>query len=330
MSLESTLVSIVIPVHNGERFLERTLASALAQTYNPIEVIVVDDGSTDQTPSVVEAAASHDGRVRFFRMAKTGVAAARNLGIAKSHGQLVAPLDADDLWHPEKIARQAAVMRASPATVGLVYCWSVDIDENDFLIHPIRNKSTIQGQVTSELAKGNFLENSSSPLIKRSFLDAVGGYDTTLIPHGAEDWKLYLALSAICDFAVIPEHLVGYRQSTGSLSRNVAGLAQSIELVDRWLSERWPNLPEGLARQRLYYSGICLAHRALDNNQFVAAMRYGASALKARPDALLDRSTLEVVGRLFFRMTGLRRPMFKRLHLRPSVSFRDFQSVSNH
>ena len=225
MILEDTLVSVVIAVRNGERFLSRTLASALAQTYDPIEVVIVDDGSTDRTAALVEAAGARDSRIRFFRTKGFGVAAARNLGITQARGKLIAPLDADDLWHPEKIARQVGVMQASSPEVGLVYCWSIEIDENDFLIEAAATSGQCyspHGRVTVELAKGNFLRNSSSPVIKRSCIDAVGGYDPCLL-HGVEDWKLYLALSEICEFAVVREYLVGYRQWSASMSRDVAG-----------------------------------------------------------------------------------------------------------
>ena len=134
MTVEETLVSVIIPVRNGERLVKRTLVSALAQTYDPIEVVVVDDGSTDRTATLVEAVAARDSRVRLFRTHKAGVAAARNLAISQARGKLIAPLDADDLWHPEKIARQVGLMQSSSPKVGLVYCWSIKIDEDDFLI----------------------------------------------------------------------------------------------------------------------------------------------------------------------------------------------------
>ena len=111
MAFEGSLVSVVIPVRNGERFINETLASALAQTYEPLEVVVVDDGSTDRTAVVVEAAALRDNRIRLFRTQRFGVASARNFGISQARGGLIAPLDADDLWHPEKIARQVYVIQ---------------------------------------------------------------------------------------------------------------------------------------------------------------------------------------------------------------------------
>ena len=110
-------------------------------------------------------------------------------------------------------------MQASSPEVGLVYCWSIEIDENDLVIPAIRSLkggSTARGRVSEEVARGCFIKTGSSPLIKRSCIDAVGGYDASL--QQGEDWKLYLALSEICEFAVVPEYLVGYRQASGSLS----------------------------------------------------------------------------------------------------------------
>ena len=330
MTVKDTLVSVIIPVRNGERFVSRTLASALAQTYNPIEVVVVDDGSTDQTATLVEAAAVHDNRIRLFRTQKSGVSAARNLGISQARGKLIAPLDADDLWHPEKIARQVSLMQSSSPNVGLVYCWSLKIDEDDFLISPPpAMMNSPQGRVIAELILTNFIANSSSPLIKRSCIDEVGGYDQNLQPHGAEDWKLYLALSEICEFGVVPEWLVGYRQSTGSISRDVAAMAQSMELVGRWLKEKRPEIPEALWREREYRSSVYLAQQALEQNQFVKALRYKAMGYAVRPAALIERSNFTFSARLLARMAGLRRGALsgrRRAFVAP-VSFQKFQAT---
>jgi len=303
--LEDTLVSVVIPVYNGERFLARTISSVLAQTYQFIEIIIVDNGSTDRTPSMAEAAVASDKRVRLIRVEKPGVATARNVGILQSQGKFIAPLDADDLWHPNKIASQLSLMQASSREVGVVYCWSIDIDENDFVIPPIVPKSTASGVVTVELAKGNILGNASSPLIKRSCIDAVGGYDMNLQPPGAHDWKLYLALSEICEFAVIPEYLVGYRRWTASMSGDVTAMSQSVELVERWLSEKWPNLPDEVGRQRKYCMSSYLAQQALKNKQFVSAFRHGEAAYRARPTEWLELSRF----RFLARISGLKRSL---------------------
>lgn len=293
MTSEGILVSVVIPVYNGERFVRRTLAAALAQTYQQLEIVVVDDGSTDRSPKIVEAEAERDKRVRLFRTDRSGVAAARNFGVKQAQGDLIALLDADDLWHPDKLSRQVQVMLESSDNVGVVYCWSIGIDEDDFVLPWLKANSTSSGWVKADLAKGNFIQNSSSTLIRRSHFDAVHGYDVNLKPQGAEDWKFYLSLSDICEFVAVPQYLVGYRQWGGSLSRNVYGMAQSIDRVDRWLKEKWPGLPKELGRARRANANLYLAWMALDNDQLIAALRFAAKAFLARPTVALDRWILD-------------------------------------
>src|SRR5262249_54502311 len=127
------LISIIIPAYNAERYIGRTLHSALKQTFRDIEVIVINDGSTDNTRLIVEKMALKDNRVRMFNTANRGVAMARNLGIEKAQGSYVAFLDADDLWHPTKIERQFAALSAHAAdsTWAGVYTFYRQIDEED-------------------------------------------------------------------------------------------------------------------------------------------------------------------------------------------------------
>jgi glycosyltransferase involved in cell wall biosynthesis len=315
---EEPLVSVVIPVRNGERLIGRTLASALAQTYRNIEVIVVDDGSTDRTPALVETAAARDRRVRLLRRPHSGVTATRNFGISRANGSLIAPLDADDLWHQEKIARQVAAMQISSPKVGLVYCWCVDIDENDLVIPPVVNKSTAAGSVLTKLVeKGNFLASGSVPLIRRSCFDAVGGYDSDL--QAAEDWKLYLALSEICEFAVVPAHLVGYRRSSGSASNNIAVMERDMERVSRWIIDKWPDVHEKVKWRMIYHQNCYLAHLSLTNNRFAKALHYQAKSYRARPMALFAPETFFGFGvRLLARLLRIRRAA-------PRIPFKDFQ-----
>jgi glycosyltransferase involved in cell wall biosynthesis len=315
-------VSVIVPAFNAERFIERTLNSALNQTCDSFEVIVVDDGSTDRTAALVEKVAARDGRVRLIQTKNSGVAAARNLGISQARGSLIAPLDADDLWHPDKLTRQLAIMRALPQRVGLVYCWTVDIDENDFIIPPIRNKCIARGNVVEELAaRNNFIESGSVPLIRRSCLDAVGGYDPNL--KGNEDWKLYLALAEICEFAVLPAHLVGYRQSSMTTSRNIGEMERGIDDVERWILSKWPNLRAEVRRQMFYHSNSYLAHRALTANDFTGATRYYLRGVKAEPWALLSRESCMFTARFLARLFGIRKSAFSFQAL--PVRFRDFE-----
>lgn len=99
-------VSVIIPAYNAEAFIGRTLESVLAQTYENIEVLVVDDGSRDRTAEIVASFAQKDSRVILLKQQNAGVAAARNLAIEKSRGEYIAPLDADDIWYPSKLDKQ--------------------------------------------------------------------------------------------------------------------------------------------------------------------------------------------------------------------------------
>src|ERR1043165_6513590 len=121
--MDPPLVSILIPVCNGEASIGQALDSALGQTHANLEVIVVDDGSRDRTSEVVDGVARRDGRVRLVTQPNRGGAAARNRALAAASGEFVAPLDADDLWDPSKIARQVRRIEAAGEGGGLVYCW---------------------------------------------------------------------------------------------------------------------------------------------------------------------------------------------------------------
>jgi glycosyltransferase involved in cell wall biosynthesis len=288
--------------------------------------LVVDDGSTDGTRNLVQTAAARDKRVRLLQNDKIGVATARNYGIGKAQGELIAPLDGDDLWHPRKIARQVEVLTAANAAVGLVYCWSIPIDENDIVIPPLGKlevQSNHEGRVTEELAKINFLSNASTPLIKRFFIDAVGGYDAALSPAGAADWKFYLAISEVCDFVLVPDYLVGYRQSRESMSRNIAAMAQSMSFVNCWMTEKWPRLPNEVKRISAYNAAIYLSRLALEDDQIGQAVKYRLRAFKARPSAMYERSTVRFVVSVAARLFGVREIIMRRRR-RVRIKFDEF------
>ena len=140
---------------------------------------------------------------------------------------------------------------------------------------------------------------------------------------GSEDWKLNLALADICEFMVVPVHLVGYRQSDSNMSKNTRAMEQSIDIVQRWIVEKWPDLPAKATRQMVYHSNDYLAHRALSTNDFPRAARYLLRSLKAEPSALLSPATLIFAIRFLSRMLGIRRAT---MPLRaPSISFKDFE-----
>ena len=240
------LISVIVPAHNVERFIGQTLQSVLHQTHRALEVIVVDDGSSDRTAEIVAAFAERDPRVRLIRTHNVGVSAARNLAIAQSRGPFIATLDADDIWRRDKLARQLAVMRASGPEIGVVYCWSAGIDERNRIILPSWNNSVAAGNVLLDIVVSGIAGNGSTPLMRRKYVEAAGGYDAELTL--CEDWKFYTALAGVCEFAVVPEYLTGYRLHLSSASVNVLPMEQAIAGVTAWIVRTWPWLPRERAR----------------------------------------------------------------------------------
>jgi len=213
-------VSLIIATFNHARFLEAAIDSALAQTLGAVDVIVVDDGSTDDTPAVL---ARYAGRVRVLRQPNRGLAAARNAGLAAARGTYVAFLDADDVMAPTKLAAQLEMLERSP-TIGWTYC--------DVLIETVATRTTVtaserfgygaralDGWLFPELIHGNFIP-AIAPMIRRTALDAAGGFDERLT--ALEDWDMWLRLSLIAEARYTPAVLVTYRIRPGGMSEDRA------------------------------------------------------------------------------------------------------------
>lgn len=226
-------VSVVVPLHNGAATVERTLASVSRQTWRDLEVIVVDDGSTDDGAGLVLAAAARDPRIRLLSQGNAGVAAARNTGAAAACSDYLAFVDADDLWAPEKIALQMSAMTAGGPAVGLVYTWAALIDADD-RIYSLEHRPQAEGWVLRNLCRANVVGNGSSPLIRRSAFEQVGGYDPSLRARGAqgcEDLMIYLRLAEAHEFRVVRRHLTGYRVTRGNMSSDALRMLRSCELT---------------------------------------------------------------------------------------------------
>jgi glycosyltransferase involved in cell wall biosynthesis len=243
------LVSVLIPAYNAASTLAETLASVCGQTYRNLDIIVVDDGSSDETGAVAARLSEGDTRIRLLRQDNAGVAAARNLALRHAAGPVVAPVDADDLWHPTKIERQ--VRRLHEATdAAVVYCWLIEIDPASRVIGRRLDQDECEGDVYAALVLANFV-GASVPLIRRDLAMAVGGWDPSLRARkaqGAEDWEFHLRLAAEARFALEPAFLVGYRESPGTMSRQLATMRRSYNLVMREVSDHTPRPPSHLLR----------------------------------------------------------------------------------
>jgi glycosyltransferase involved in cell wall biosynthesis len=242
MNNEDPLVSVIVPAFNSQQTINETLLSVRNQTHRNLEIIVVDDGSTDRTYQLSSDHSRVDSRVRVIRQPNAGVAAARNRGIEEAQAELIAPIDADDLWRPTKIARQVRALRAAGSEVKLVYTWSALIDKDSKVIdwgtHPL-----FAGDVLLALSRGNFVGNGSTALMQKSALKGLGGYDASLRARqaqGCEDWSLFLQVAEGAHFAVVPDYLTGYRQDPKAMSRDIEQMLRSDELVRSEMIVRHP------------------------------------------------------------------------------------------
>lgn len=238
----SPLVSVIVPAYDAAATLGRTLDSVRAQTYENLEILVVDDGSRDATRALALTAAGADPRIRVLQQPNGGVARARNLGLYAARGDYVAPLDADDLWHETKIERQLEVLLAEPSAA-FVYCWFRRIDADDHVLAD-GPQYTFRGHAICRHALVNFVGNGSAILARRAAVLEVGGYDPSLRDlglEGGEDWLLQLQLARRYPVSVVPEYLVGYRRLPTSMSQNAHRMALShchvAQLIARQCSE---------------------------------------------------------------------------------------------
>jgi glycosyltransferase involved in cell wall biosynthesis len=247
------LVSVVIPAFNAEQTIDRTLASVRAQTHEYLEIIVVDDGSSDDTKSRVLRHAGQDSRIRLIQQQNGGVAFARNRGISESQSHFVAPVDADDLWHPTKIARQLAVLHSSPE-VGLVATAYSVIDVNDNVIAEVGG--TIPPRTRFEdLCRRNFIGNGSSALMRRCYVERFGGYDPSLRQRGGqgcEDLQLYLQIAEVAGIILIPDPLTAYRRGPENMSCDARQMTRSFDLVAESFCKRRPELRSLFSDHRIY------------------------------------------------------------------------------
>lgn len=286
---DSQLVSVVIPAYNAVATLDETLHSVRSQTHRALEIIVVDDGSTDNTRMVAERHAAVDHRVQLLTQENAGVAAARNTGWKHARSELIAFIDADDLWAPTKIERQVQAILASSEQVGLVYCWSVRINSLSEIIG-VQNRARWEGDVLSRIVSSNFIGNGSVVLVRREALILANGFDSRLRNSGAEGCEDLLAYYRIAEryhFVVVPEPLVGYRYLPTNMSSNRPSMLRSWLLVFEEMIAQHPEHSHALKSGfRAYRSWI--VRDVLWNNEQKQLLSMLLSLLRPTPTLAME------------------------------------------
>ena len=275
-------VSVVIPTYNYGRFIAEAVESVLAQTYPIAEIIVVDDGSTDDTETVVR---TFGEKVRYVRQTNEGVCSARNRGINSSNGDMIAFLDADDIWLPEKIEKQLARFAEDPE-IGLVHCGLREFDTatgETIAMHLDGD----EGWVAEDLAlceKPVIQGPGGSIMVRRHVFDEVGGFDRRLKIY--EDWEFCLRVARKFKVGFVPEALVNYRSHGVNAHLNVEEMERSTLIA--WAKAFDTDDPAICRLRRRSYGNLhkILAGSYLQSGRYWGFMRNLIASLWFRPSYL--------------------------------------------
>lgn len=219
----SALVSVVIPCFNRARLIESALNSVKRQDYRPMEVVIVDDGSTDDSANVVEKWAKLNGEQEFsvilLRQNNQGANVARNRGIEHASGEFVAFLDSDDLWLPEKISKQMEVFGQKPE-VGGVYCGLRQVDLETGEKSRYMPRRYCSGNILRSLLVQDVTEPTSCWMVRKACFENAGLFDVSL--PARQDWDMWIRLSAHYSIGCVPEALVEMGNHAGERVRSDA------------------------------------------------------------------------------------------------------------
>jgi len=225
-------VSVVIPVYNAIKFLRETLGHVFAQTFKDYEVVVVDDGSTDNSVSVVEEIAERYARpVRIISQANQGAAAARNTGARAAQGQYLAFLDADDIWYPQKLGREVEVLEKDQGAIMVWSNWDV-VDGVGRMVHsgfPVHQLTSCDDTPLTKLLGKETRFYLSAMLVHRTVFEQIGGFDPDVFP--VEDYDLSFRLFNFGHCVFLKENLAAYRNHPEGVSK--VGLLHGGEIFLR-------------------------------------------------------------------------------------------------
>ncbi|MDJ0795631.1 MAG: glycosyltransferase [Calothrix sp. MO_167.B12] len=246
-------ISVIIPVYNGEKTIKETIESVLKQSFSNIEVIIINDGSTDSTLKIINSI--DDIRLQVFSYPNAGSGASRNRGIEKANGNYISFIDADDLWVPDKLEAQYQALQNNPQAT-IAYSWTDYIDELGNIIKSGGRKKC-HGYVYQDMLVSNFLENGSNFLTHSKVFQDVGHFDESL--SASEDWDMLLRLSQRYQFVCVDKPQILYRISVKSRSANLI----KQELASLGLINKFFNHCESIPFQHLKSLSISVLYKYL-------------------------------------------------------------------
>ncbi len=272
----SGLVSTVIPTYNRRELLPRAVDSALAQTYASQEIIIIDDGSTDGTPEMLQQ--KYGDRVRCITQANGGVSRARNNGMQHARGEFIALLDSDDVWAPEKLQKQVAFLQQRPE-FGMVLCDVQRVDGNFRPTDVLHRREAIprDGNVLHDVLMMPTLVPASI-LIRRAVLEQVGNFDESL--RTAEDIEFHLRVASCFPIGTIDEALVFAMRGHEGLSEDAGTQTDYVGVVERFIRSNPDKIPASLGRKALYMAYARNARSAILSARTAVAVQCLHKALR--------------------------------------------------
>ncbi len=273
-------VSAIIPTYNRRELVQRAIDSVLAQTRAVDEILVVDDGSTDGTADAL--AARYGDRVTVMRQANGGVSAARNAGMGAARGRYFALLDSDDLWMPEKTARQLAFLDAHP-DFGMVLCDVERVDADGAPIDEFRRREAIpvDGWALAGVL-GNPALVPASAMLRREVFDDIGGFDTAL--RTAEDLDFHLRVARRWQIGVVEGFLVRAMRGHDGLSAEASTYDDYVRVVERAVADCAGVVDDRVRHHALASTYVRNARGMLMRKRWVDALRLARKAWRFAPD----------------------------------------------
>lgn len=288
MYMKTPKVSVIITTYNRGNFLKYAVDSVLSQTFQDFEIIIIDDGSTDNTRNVVSS--YKDSRIFYYYQSNKGQNPARNIGMKLSKGAYIAHLDSDDLWEKTKLEKQVRILDKNN-NVGLVYCGTRIIDSSGNFVKLLKLQK-YKGNVLKKLIMYNFLYNGSNTLFRKECLDNVKKFDESI--NRMTDWEFYLKLSLFYEFYSIKEYLVSYRIHGNNMSVNykkyeINGFKILFKIFkNEKLNPDLQKLKTLAFAMRYRF----LAHRCLESNNCKQARQYALKSIKLHPHVLFKSNII--------------------------------------
>ncbi len=276
------MISIIIPTYNCARYIGEALDSVLAQTRDDYEIIVIDDGSTDGTGDLIK---NKYPMVRYFFTEQTGVSSARNLGIKMSKGDLIAFLDADDMWSPDKLEKQVAILDARP-DLSMVFTEHCTFNKDKSIINKSFDKRNklMRGDIVKNIFLNTYL-TTSTVMIKKKVFDKVGLFEEQL--RAAEDDNMWMRISMEHQIDLIDEPLVHYRITEGSLSRThrncIDGVKTNIDLIKAKYPDLYRRLGPRSINNKYYVIYFSEGYYFFTNKEYDAAKVYFKKSIGFNP-----------------------------------------------